>query len=96
MTVAVLLTYHAEPDCFDEVLSTIRAHMIASQNTAGLLDRKLFSSKEDNEIRSFSIWSSTDAFYAYMDEKIDDGAFSDQGRLLQKEVDCRIFKPESL
>ena len=96
MTVSVHITYNPVKECFDDVLDRVRAYIIADLKNPDRLESRVFSNRDENLIRAYSTWTDEEAFYAFMNAAIDEGAFADQGRLLEQEMQVQIFQTEPL
>lgn len=96
MTVSIHITYTPLKERFDDVLDCLRRYIAADMKNPDRFETRLFSNRDDCLIKTLSTWTNVEAFYTFMDAAIDDGAFADQGHVLQHEMQVQIFKPESI
>ncbi|MCJ8334196.1 MAG: hypothetical protein MJH10_08165 [Epibacterium sp.] len=96
MTVSIHITYTPIRDRFDEVLNRVGRYIDADLSNPDRIETRLFTNREDCLIRAYSTWTHLDAFYTFMNAAIDDGAFGNQGDILQHEIEVQIFNPEPI
>ncbi|CUH81515.1 hypothetical protein TRM7557_03463 [Tritonibacter multivorans] len=96
MTVSFHITYNPVKECFDDVLKRIQTFISADLKNPDRLETRLFSNRDESLIRAYSTWTNEEAFYAFMNAAIDQGAFADQGRVLEQEMQVQVFAPEPL